>query len=182
MGFKLDNAKANLAEDVRHALADFIGCFIDAGPARSPDDRPYIERFFGTIASSLSSRLPGYTGSNLRDVRRALSDPKSNLRLSASLDELEELLEAAIGGYNATPHAGLNGRTPLEAMEHSVRVRGAIGSLVRLLTDHQFDQLDVHALYPSHRSLSAKVRVIDISQHLGQRTRACAWDKPIANA
>jgi putative transposase len=124
--FKLDNAKANLAEDVRHALADFIGCFIDAGPAHTPDDRPYIERFFGTIASSLSSRLPGYTGSHPRDVRRALGDPASNLRLYVSLGELEELLEAAIGGYNASPHAGLNGRTPLEAMEHSIRVRGAI--------------------------------------------------------
>jgi hypothetical protein len=30
--FKLDNAKANLADDVRHALAEFIGCFVDAGP------------------------------------------------------------------------------------------------------------------------------------------------------
>lgn len=35
----------------------------------------------------------------------------------------------------------------------------ADGSLVRLLADHQFDTLDVHALYPSHRSLTAKVRV-----------------------
>jgi putative transposase len=77
--FKLDNAKANLAGDVQYALAGFMGCFIDAGPAHSPDDRPYIERFFGTVASSLSSRLPGYTGSNTRDVRRALADPKGNL-------------------------------------------------------------------------------------------------------
>ena len=66
---------ANLAGDVQYALADFIGCFIDAGPAHSPDDRPYIERFFGTVASSLSSRLPGYTGTNARDIRRALADP-----------------------------------------------------------------------------------------------------------
>jgi DNA-binding transcriptional LysR family regulator len=33
------------------------------------------------------------------------------------------------------------------------------GALVRLLPDHKMDALDVHALYPSHRSLSAKVRV-----------------------
>ena len=123
---KLDNAKANLAEDVRHALADFIGCFIDAGPVHSPDDRPYIERFFGSVAASLSSRLPGYTGTNARDVRRALADPKGDLRLCVSLDEIEELLEAALAAYNATPHAGLNGRTPIEAVEHSVRTRGAM--------------------------------------------------------
>lgn len=124
--FKLDNAKANLAEDVRHALAEFIGCFIDAGPAHTPDDRPYIERFFGSIAANLSSRLPGYTGSNARDVRRALADPKGNLRLYVSLTELEELMEAALATYNASPHDGLNGRTPLEAVEHSVRGRGAM--------------------------------------------------------
>jgi len=124
--FKLDNAKANLAGDVQYALADFIGCFIDAGPAHSPDDRPYIERFFGTVASSLSSRLPGYTGTNARDIRRALSDPKGNLRLYLSLDELEDLLEASLAQYNATAHNGLNGRTPLEAVEHSVRGRGAM--------------------------------------------------------
>ena len=124
--FKLDNAKANLAGDVQYALADFIGCLIDAGPAHSPDDRPYIERFFGTVASSLSSRLPGYTGTNARDIRRALSDPKGNLRLYVSLGELEDLLEASLAQYNATAHNGLNGRTPLEAVEHSVRGRGAM--------------------------------------------------------
>ena len=123
---KLDNAKANLAADVRYALADFIGCFLDAGPAYAPDDRPYIERFFGSIAANLSSRLPGYTGTNARDIRRALSDPKGDLRLYVSLDEVEELLEAALAVYNATPHEGLNGRTPLEAVEHSVRNRGAM--------------------------------------------------------
>jgi DNA-binding transcriptional LysR family regulator len=33
------------------------------------------------------------------------------------------------------------------------------GTLVRVLPDHGVDVVDVHALYPSHRSLSAKVRV-----------------------
>ena len=123
---RLDNAKANLANDTVTALCAFIGCAIDAGPRRHPDDRPYIERFFGTIASTLSSRLPGYTGSNPRDVRRALADPKGNLRLFVSLAEMEELMEASIAGYNATPHAGLNGRTPLEAMEYLVRGRAQL--------------------------------------------------------
>lgn len=123
---KLDNARANLAEDVRYALGEFVGCWIDAGPPHAPDDRPYIERFFGSIAANLSSRMPGYTGTNARDVRRALADPKGNLRLYVSLDEIEELLEAALATYNATPHDGLNGRTPLEAVEYSVRSGGAL--------------------------------------------------------
>lgn len=121
---KLDNAKANLAHDTMAALCEFVGCFADAGPTHQPDDRPYIERFFGTIATTLSSRLPGYTGSNPQDLRRRLSDPKGNLRLFVSLDELEELMEASISAYNVTPHGGLNGRTPLEAMEYFVRGKG----------------------------------------------------------
>ncbi len=46
----------------------------------------------------------------------------------------------------------------------------ADGTLVRLLPEHQDDSVDVHALYPSHRSLSAKVRVfIDaLSNHLSR--------------
>ena len=121
---RLDNAKANLASHTMTALCEFIGCAADAGPPHHPDDRPYVERFFGTIASTLSSRLPGYTGSNPRDLRRALADPKGNLRLFVSLSEMEELMEASIASYNATPHAGLNGRTPLEAMEYLVRGKG----------------------------------------------------------
>jgi putative transposase len=54
-------------------MCEFVGCCVDAGPKYSPDERPYIERFFGTIASRLSSRLPGYTGSHPRDLRRALA-------------------------------------------------------------------------------------------------------------
>ena len=121
---RLDNAKANLAGETMTALCEFVGCMGDAGPPHQPDDRPYIERFFGTIASTLSSRLPGYTGSNPRDLRRALADPKGNLRLFVSLAEMEELMEASIAGYNATPHAGVNGRSPLEAMEYLVRGKG----------------------------------------------------------
>ena len=121
---RMDGAKANGADDVRHALTEFVGCFVDVGPAYCPDDRPYIERFFGTMATRLSSRLPGFTGSNPTDLRRALSDPRGNLRLIVSLTELEDLLEAALAAYNATPHDGLNGRTPLEAVAHSVRTQG----------------------------------------------------------
>jgi putative transposase len=75
----------------------------------------------GAISSRLSSRLPGYTGSHPRDQRRALVDPKGHLRFFVSLDELEELVEYAIGSYHSTPHAGLNNVTPLEAIVYFVR-------------------------------------------------------------
>jgi putative transposase len=118
---RLDNAKANLANETLTALCEFVGCLADAGPKYSPDERPYIERFFGTIASRLSARLPGYTGSNPWDLRRALANARGNLRLYVSIDELDDLIEYAIANYNGTPHSGLNNVTPLEAMEYFVR-------------------------------------------------------------
>ncbi|WP_438397099.1 integrase [Caballeronia sp. DA-9] len=130
---KLDNAKANLANETLSALCEFVGCCVDAGPKYSPDERPYIERFFGTIASRLSSRMPGYTGSHPKDLRRALGDPKGDLRLFVSFDELEELVEYTMASYNGTPHNGLNNVTPLEAMEYFIRGRQ---TLVTWLVEH----------------------------------------------
>jgi transposase InsO family protein len=121
--FKLDHAKANLAADALAVLTEFVGCAVDAGPVHTPDDRPYIERFFGTIASCLSHRLPGTTGTNPKDLRRRLADPKGDLRLLLAIEELEDLLEVAIAYYNGRPHSGLNGRSPLETLEVFLRER-----------------------------------------------------------
>lgn len=118
---RLDNAKANLSQESLTALCEFVGCFADAGPAYSPDERPYIERFFGTLENQMSSRLPGYTGSSPNDFRRALSDSSTDLRLLVSLNEFVEIVEASLGAYNGTPHSGLSGRTPIEAMTYFVR-------------------------------------------------------------
>ena len=124
--FKLDNAKANLAEDTVQALCEFVGCFVNAGPTYTPDDRPYIERFFGTLAQGFSARLPGYVGNGPKDLRRALSITNGDIRLFLSITELEQLMEASIASYNATPHSGLHGHTPLAVVEQSLRGRGAV--------------------------------------------------------
>jgi DNA-binding transcriptional LysR family regulator len=47
------------------------------------------------------------------------------------------------------------GRLP----EYHARDAVVTGALVRLLPDHEGERVDVHALYPRHRGLSAKVRV-----------------------
>lgn len=129
---KLDNAKANLADDTIRALR-VRRVFCRCRTAPQSGRTPLYRAFFGTIASRLSSRLPGYTGSHPRDLRRALADPKGNLRLYVSLGELEELLEYSIASYNGTPHSGLNNATPLEAMEFFVRGRQ---TMVTWLAEH----------------------------------------------
>jgi putative transposase len=121
---RFDNARAHPAADSLDVACELLGCTVDVGPAYEPDDRPFIERFFGTVATRFTHRLPGTTGSTASDVLRLLKDPGNDLRLVVSLDELRELLAVWVMNYNGTPHGGLgSGRTPLEAMRAAIRDR-----------------------------------------------------------
>ena len=120
---KLDNAKANLANESLTAMCEFVGCVSMRGRKCSPDERPYIERFFGTIASG---SLLGYPATPALIhvicvvhslIRRAICASTSSLTNSG------ELVEYAISSYHGTPHTGLNNATPLEAIEYFVRGR-----------------------------------------------------------
>ena len=121
---RFDNARAHLAADSLNVACEQLGCTVDVGPAYQPDERPFIERFFGTVATRFSHRLPGTTGSDPDDLLRKLKDPHGDLRLVVSLGELRELLAVWVWNYNGTPHGGLGGaRTPLEAMTAAIRER-----------------------------------------------------------
>lgn len=120
---RFDNARAHLAADSLDVACELLGCTVDVGPAYEPDDRPFIERFFGTVVTRFAHRLPGTTGSNPRDILRRLHKSNIDLQLVVGLDELQELLAVWVWNYNGTPHGGLGGRTPLEAMRRAVRDR-----------------------------------------------------------
>ena len=129
---RLDNARANLAADTLSLLCSVVGCVAEAGPVASPTERPYVERFFGTLARTLSHRLPGSTGSDAHDIRRRLSDPAGTDALAVSFDELLELLDVTIANYNGTPHDGIGARSPLEFL---ARAMGLQGDCVRVLSE-----------------------------------------------
>lgn len=118
--FRLDNARANLATDTLTLLSTVVGCVIEAGAVREPTERPYVERFFGTLESTLFHRLQGTTGSNPHDIRRRLMNPKGKESLPISFDELLELTEVCIANYNGTPHDGIGARTPLEFLARTI--------------------------------------------------------------
>lgn len=113
---RFDGAKCHLAADTLARLNQIVGCWPDNGPAAEPDERPFIERFFSVISKNFAHRLPGTTGNDPNSLERALSDPKGDLRLLVELDELEDMVEVALGDYNGQAHDGVSGRTPLEAM------------------------------------------------------------------
>jgi hypothetical protein len=119
--FRFDNAKAHLAEDTLQRLCEELGCIAHAGPPADPDKRPIIERFFKTLATTMSHRLPASTLSNPTELRRLLNSTNQHLALPIPLNELEELVEAVLASLNAAPHTSLGGRSPLEALEYWVR-------------------------------------------------------------
>lgn len=119
--FRFDNAKANLAEDTLRVLTDIVGCGVHAGPAYRPNERPHIERFFGTLASVLAHRLPGTTGTGPADPRRHLAELTATAPAVVRLDELMELTAVAVANYNAASHTGLGGRSPLEMLGYYLR-------------------------------------------------------------
>ena len=141
---RLDNARANLAPDTLSLLCSVVGCAAEAGPVASPTERPYVERFFGTLTQALSHRLPGSTGSNPHDIRRRLGDPAGKDALAVSFDELLELLEVTIANYNGSPHDGIGARSPLEFLARALTFQG---DCVRVLSEPFRRQL--YILQPS---------------------------------
>lgn len=119
--FRFDNAQANLAEDTLRVLTEIVGCGAHAGPAYRPNERPHIERFFGTLASVLSHRLPGTTGAGAADPRRRIAELTATAPAVVRLDELMELTAVAIANYNAAAHNSLGGRSPLEMLGYYLR-------------------------------------------------------------
>lgn len=117
--FLYDNAKANLAENVRNKLTQIVGCSVNAGPVKMPERRGLVERFFGTLEENGYHRLSSTTGSNPKDPRRQDAEKKA-IKYQISAKHLEEITEILIANYNLTPHDGIYGFKPLELMKQRI--------------------------------------------------------------
>jgi hypothetical protein len=129
--FSYDNAKANLAERVLTRLSCIAGCAVNAGPVKTPERRPIIERFFQTLEENGFHRLPSTTGSGPNDPRRD-NPEQTAIRLKIKLEHIEELIEVLILQYNGTPHSGIGYRTPLEYLQYFINDES---SLVKTLPE-----------------------------------------------
>ncbi len=114
-----DNAKSHLSNEIKNLLTKQIGCSINMGPVAVPVNRPIIERLFRSIEENSFHRLPSTTGSNVLDPRRKDAE-KNAIKFSITSDAIEELCDVIIANYNATPHDGNDGFTPLEVFESRI--------------------------------------------------------------
>lgn len=148
-------------------LTEQIDVSIRIGPLR---DSELIARKLGTIelwpcASPAYLAVRG-TPAKLDDLLHHMLighfDRRAPLRMRTASGEVREIEtepgtvipEPAVTKVMLLGGAGIGWLPDFDARDAL-----AAGTLVRVLPDHSSDGVDVHALYPSHRSLSAKVRV-----------------------
>lgn len=136
--FQFDSARANIADATLTRLTDVVGCFVATGRLGEPDDRAFIERFFGTLASHGFHQIPGTTGSSPTHEVRHLGDVKGDTGRLMSVDELEQVVYVMLADYNGQSHTGLGGRSPLEAMRYWLNKPGVA---IRQLPAHKRKQL-----------------------------------------
>ena len=140
---RLDNARAHLATTSLDVVCETLGCMADFGPAYEPDDRPFIERFFGTLTKTLSRRLPGGIEDKPALSSKRLRALAKDLLLVVTVHELQELLDATVWNYHGTPHSGLGGLTPLERMSQQVQGVGQAAIALRKLPEPLRERLEL---------------------------------------
>lgn len=97
-------------------------------PKYSPEKKPHIERFFGTVARGFEELLPGYVGHSVAE-RKALQAKETwaekimkkggTVELPLTMEEFQTLTDRWNEIYEQTPHSGIEGKTPLEAAQNS---------------------------------------------------------------
>ena len=109
--------------DAFEAAAEDCGIALLRTVAAMPAQRGRNERFFRTLITKLLSVLPGRCFSNV--VER--DDHPSEERAALTIDDLTTvLIRWLVDVYHNTPHAGLAGKTPLEAWEELVERWGVL--------------------------------------------------------
>jgi len=120
-----DNGKDYVSRHVRGVLRD-LGIKHAVMPPYSPERKPFIERFFGTLTRGLLAYLPGYAGASvperqrLRERRsfaaRRGEDAAETYRVELTAAELQARIDTWIETiYERDPHSGLEARSPFEA-------------------------------------------------------------------
>ncbi len=104
-----DNGSEFHADAVRDALLT-LGIAVEFAKSRSPNDKPFVERFLKTFNYSFIHRLPGTTLARVGDRKGIQSEKEACLTLT----ELDRLIHVWIlEKYHTRPHGGLANRAPI---------------------------------------------------------------------
>lgn len=128
-----DNAWEFTGTSGQDSLQD-LGCHLDWARAGKPKDKAKLERWFGTLISQLSSKLPGmvFDQKTMKDLGY---NPSTDKVISAS--QLRELLAEQVAFYHLNHHEGLHAQ-PARIWQKQVQKYGTIPVIKN---DRQIDQI-----------------------------------------
>lgn len=120
---RTDEGADYTSRHLRHALLD-LGVGHEVLPPYSPDLKPFIERFIGTLSRDLLTQLPGFTGHNVAQAAKLRArksfaarrgeQPVATFKCSLTPEELQEKVDAWCEHvYGREAHSGL-GVSPFE--------------------------------------------------------------------
>ncbi|CAB3929368.1 hypothetical protein LMG6000_00420 [Achromobacter insolitus] len=112
----LDNALSHLSARISDKARRRLGCAIAWGACGAWSHNSTLERFYGTLSRVGFQRLPSTTGASPLDPKRDRPELAA-VKHRITQQHLQELTEAFIANYNATPHSALAGRSPLQILE-----------------------------------------------------------------
>ena len=133
----MDNDKCHLSSWVQERITNVIGCTVNLGKKRSPETRGIIERLFKTLEDRGFHRITSTTGSNIKDTRRRHAE-RDAIQYEIHLNEIEEILDVLLANYNATPHSGCFGLSPLDYLKeaHASNSLGFVRTLPSEYREH----------------------------------------------
>ncbi len=116
---QIDNAAQHYANKLIQSARRALGCAITFGPIGAWWRNGLTERLFKSLEMYGFQCMPSSTGSNPSDALKR--DPVKNaVRHEITWEELLDLVDVLFANYNATPHSGIGGQTPLEVMRRGL--------------------------------------------------------------
>ena len=133
---KVDNGSDYISIRFTRALLD-LGIDQLVCPPFTPEAKPHIERFLGTMSRDLLEMLPGYIGHSVTDrkgieARRSFAqrfgaDDRKAVEIALTAEELQAQCDAwCENEYARAVHSGLQGRTPFEVYQAAAAGRRII--------------------------------------------------------
>lgn len=120
---KVDNGSGFINASVGTAL-DLLGITLDPCLPGTPEDKPHVERLFGTFMRERASLLPGFAGHNVAQAQKIRAKAKkktgrAEIIAGISSHQLQTILDAWVDGeYHQRQHSTLK-MSPMERWQRS---------------------------------------------------------------
>jgi len=116
-----DNGKDYVSAHVE-AITTALGIETPWVAPYSPEKKPFMERFFGTLSKSFEEMMAGYCGHSVNE-RQAIREretwgskilePGGTVEIHITMEELQRAINQYVSEiYEHSPHSGLGGKTP----------------------------------------------------------------------